>query len=384
MPLGNTTTSNLIIPELWLEAVAGALPGMSVLGRTGAVRVETGLPGGVRPGSPINVPYFGNLGEMRDYADGDSIDVQQLTMTEEQATVVRSGIAFNITDMARRLGGYADPYGEATRQFVALAEKRADKAAMDAINAGGLPTQMVLNVHSSSSPVYLDRDLVTEGRMRWGDEQDGVAAMVCHSVTLKNLLKLKNGDGAPLLRVMRQDNATGVIEFEGMPPVYVSDRNPVSFTITAAGTAPPTVTVSGHAYGDFNLRLEVTTGGARGTALFRWSINGGTSWEATGVATAAEVELGDTGLTATFATGTYATDNVYTCERPAYTTTLLKAGAVVFWTDPPNAEDFRDPLRKATISATEILHVTHRYKRMPGKTRPGCVRIIHNNRVAAA
>lgn len=382
MALGYTTSANLIIPELFLEAVAGALPGMSVLGKTGAVRVETGLPGGARPGSPIHVPYFGTLGELRDYADGDAIDVQQLTMTEEQSTVVRSGIAFNITDMSRRLAAYADPYGEASRQFTALVGRRADRAGMGALNAAGLPTPMVLDLHSASSPVYLDRDLVIEGRMRWGDEQDGVAAMVGHSVTLNNLLKLKDGDGAPLLRVVRQDNATGVVEFEGLPPFYASDLAPVEFPITATGTTPPTVTVSGYAYGNFNLRLEITTLGVRGVAIFRWSINGGASWEASNVVTAAEVELGDTGLTANFAAGTYAVDNVYACSEPSYTTNLVKAGAVVFWTDPPNAEDFRDPLRKATISATEILHVTHRYKRMPGRSKPGVVRIKHNNRRA--
>lgn len=384
MALGNTTSSNLIVPEFFLEAVAGELPGMSVLGATGAVRVETGLPGGARPGSPIHIPYFGTLGEMRDYADGDAIDVQQLAMTDETATVVRSGIAFNITDMARRLAGYADPYGEAARQFTALVARRADKAAMDALNGSGLPTQMVLDVHSASSPVYLDRDLVTEARLRWGDEQDGVAAIVGHSVTLKNLLKLKDGNGQPLLRVMKQNNDTGVVEFDGMPPFFTSDRAPVAFAITSAGTAPPTVTVSGHAYGDINLRVEVTTGGARGVALFRWSINGGSTWEASGVTTAAEVELGTTGLTAAFASGTYTNDNVYTCTSPEYTTALVKTGAMVFWTDPPNAEDFRDPLRKATISATEILHVSHRYVRMPGKTKPGVVRILHNNRIASA
>ncbi len=238
MALGNTTTSNLIVPELWLEAVAGALPGMSVLGATGAVRVETGLPGGARPGSPVNVPYFGTLGEMRDYADGDAIDVQQLSMTEENASVVRSGIAFNITDMARRLAGYADPYGEAARQFTALVARRADKAAMDALNGSGLPTQMVLDVHSSSSPVYLDRDLVTEARLRWGDEQDGVAAIVGHSVTLKNLLKLKDGNGQPLLRVMKQDNATGVVEFDGLPPFFTSPARRTG-TSTSASRSPP-------------------------------------------------------------------------------------------------------------------------------------------------
>jgi len=351
---------------------------MPVMGKTGAVRVETGLPGGVRPGSPIHVPYFGSLGRMKDYADGAAIDVSQLTMSDETASVIRSGIAFNITDMSRRLAGYADPYGEASRQFLNAVADRANEAALAAANASGLPTSMVLDVYSGASPVRLDRDLMIEARMRWGDEQDGVAAITTHSVVMKRLLKLKDNDGLPLLRVVRQDNDLGTIEFEGLPPIYPSDLNPVEFPITATGTTPPTVSVTGKAFGDYDLRLEVTTGGARGTALFRWSINGGTTWEATGVVTAAEVELGDTGLTVNFATGTYATDNVYACEEPKYTTLLLKRGSILFWADPPNAEDFRDPLRKATINATDILHVTHRYKRMPGRLRPGVVKIIHN------
>lgn len=380
--LGNTTSSNLIIPELWVDAVAAGMAGLPVFGATGAVRVEMGLPGGARPGSPVNVPYFGQLGAMRDYADGAAIDVQQLTMTDEAASVVRSGIAFNLTDMARRLAGYADPMGEAARQFVEQVKLRANDAALDAANATGLPTGMLLDLYSGSSPVYLDRDVLVEARMRWGDEQDGVAAVTCHSVTLKNLLKLKDANGNPLLKVLRQDDETGVIQFEGLPPIFPSDRNTVEFPIAEAGTTPPDLTISGRAYGDYNLRFEITTGGSRGTALFRWSINGGSTWEETGVATAAEVVLGETGLTAAWSTGTYATDNVYTCTRPAYSTLLVKRGAIVFWSDPPNTESVRDPLRMATVSATEVLHVTHRYKRMPGRVRPGIVKVRHNNPIA--
>lgn len=378
MATGNTTTSNLIIPELWVDAVAGAIGGMSVLGKTGACRVETGLPGGAKGGDTVNVPYFGSLGTMADYADGEAIAVSQLSMTNEQATVVRSGIAFNITDMARKLAGYADPYAEGGRQFAAALEQRANAAMVTAANASGLPTAMVVDQYSASTPVRLDRDLLIEAKMRWGDEQDGVSAITGHSAVLKSLLKLKDGDGQPLLRVMKQDMNTGVVEFEGLPPFYTSDLNPVEFPITATGTTPPTVTVTGRALGDYSVRIEITTLGARGTSLFRWSIDAGTTWEESGVATAASVELGDTGLSANFAVGTSATDNVYVCSEPKYSTLLVKQGALVFWTDPPNAEDFRDPLRKATISATDILHVAHRYKRMPGRRKPGVVKIVHN------
>lgn len=84
--------------------------------------------------------------------------------------------------------------------------------------------------------------------------------------------------------------------------------------VTSAGTTPPVVGITGTPNGYHNLRVEITTGGARGTAVFKWSIDGGATYT-TGVTTAATVVLTGTGLTLTFATGTdYATDNVYTAH----------------------------------------------------------------------
>lgn len=81
--------------------------------------------------------------------------------------------------------------------------------------------------------------------------------------------------------------------------------------VVAAGTTPPTVTTSGTAGALYMFRVEITTGGSRGTAVFRWSSDNGATYT-TGVTTAASVVLGSTGITVAFATGTYATDNVYT------------------------------------------------------------------------
>src|SRR5216684_1248194 len=61
--------------------------------------------------------------------------------------------------------------------------------------------------------------------------------------------------------------------------------------VTATGTAPPTVTLSGTPNDGYNIRIEITTAGVRGTAVFRWSSNGGTSYTSN-VVTAATVALG--------------------------------------------------------------------------------------------
>lgn len=89
---------------------------------------------------------------------------------------------------------------------------------------------------------------------------------------------------------------------------------PEMTSVTSAGTAPPVVSLTGTPNGYHNVRIEITTGGARGTAVFRWSADGGATWTSA-VTTAATVVLTGTGLTAAFATGTdYATDNVYTAH----------------------------------------------------------------------
>jgi hypothetical protein len=85
-------------------------------------------------------------------------------------------------------------------------------------------------------------------------------------------------------------------------------------TPLATGTTPPAVTIAATDAGQPTasaLRIEITTGGARGTALFKWSTNDGTTFEATGVATAATVALASANITVTFPVGTYNTDNVY-------------------------------------------------------------------------
>jgi hypothetical protein len=94
----------------------------------------------------------------------------------------------------------------------------------------------------------------------------------------------------------------------------------------ATGTSPPAVTISGQLEQSIALRLEVQTTGLRGTATFRWSTDGGATWAASGVLTAATAALGSTGITAAFPAGTYTSDNVY-------------QGTVATWADQsPNAK----------------------------------------------
>jgi len=84
------------------------------------------------------------------------------------------------------------------------------------------------------------------------------------------------------------------------------------------------VTLSGRpTLGSYLMILQVTTGGALGTAIFKWSSDGGYTWT-TGVTTAATVLLGSTGMTANFPSVgvTYDTSNAYAAAPPVPETIL--------------------------------------------------------------
>lgn len=87
---------------------------------------------------------------------------------------------------------------------------------------------------------------------------------------------------------------------------------------TTTGTSPPAVTLSGTPaasqavsatpYVEIDVN-DVTGGTGLGQAKFQWKLNG--SVQQTGQPTAASFAIGSTGLTAVFAAGPYANDNVY-------------------------------------------------------------------------
>jgi len=123
--------------------------------------------------------------------------------------------------------------------------------------------------------------------------------------------------GGPVYLVRLAETAPGVpgsVTQTGAGPAITSPK--LGGTVVAAGTAPPVVSLSGSTpIAFYEIVVEITTGGARGTAVFRYSLDGGDTWTESGVTTAATYLMPGTGVTLNFATGTdYSTDNVYTAS----------------------------------------------------------------------
>lgn len=380
MATGTTTSSNFTVsPQVLLECVREGIQGMRVLGTTGIVQINSSLPADKRQGETITVPFLMHIGEWKEYNENDPIDVTQMQDSNETSSVARSGKAFTMTDMARVLRGYASPM-EAGREMLqeglATWVERKSIAAMTTL--GVSRPAIVVNVHSASTPRYYDLDLHIAVRSRFGDELRNMAGTVMHSQAINRMLLAKDADGNRLNKLLTQDDENGVYVFEGMGRFYASDLMPVEYTVVSTGTTPPVLTLTGNPKGMYDqIRVECTTLGAFGTAQIRISTDGGTSWVASAITVPVSGVVDrtdDLGLLFTFATGTFAANNVYT-SRGKTTSVTAKKGAVVFWHnnfgDGGAPEEQRDVLRKNTIVAADVLGVVHAYKKLNGSTRPG-------------
>jgi HK97 family phage major capsid protein len=215
-----TKKGDVFIPELLEDALVGAYRGMIALYGTGAAIIKTSMPAGkAQLGDQVKIPYFNTMGELQDLnADGDALTPTGVSTTVELATVRHSGLSFEATKWAE-LSGVSDPYAEGARQMAVATVRRIDQALIDVATAAGSDL-LTKDVYSAVTPRTMDYDLIIDGKMLWGDEQDEIAMMVVHSKTKGDLYKLKDSIGRPLLVDPTQG---GLSTFAGIP-IMVSDR----------------------------------------------------------------------------------------------------------------------------------------------------------------
>lgn len=400
-----TVVSDLFQPEVLSEAVQGVFSQKTAfmgsrLAALGAVVVEGSMPeGGPKAiGVTIRVPYFGTIGEFTNNPDGSSTTPNKIQQTSETATVTRDSLAFEVSAWAQGIAAVSpnliDPYEEAARQVLVAAERAMDKRIITAASAAGV---YVKDVYSSTVPVTINWDLVIDAKVEgWGDEQDDLAGILVHSHTHKDMMKLKDSTGRPLLIQSQQDDGP-LDRFCGLP-VVISDRVPLTGStmgaVTSSGTTPPVATLTGTPLGAWKLVIDCQLSHASDT-LIRFSVDGGNTWSANIAATDSGVPValidtaidslvgvnGATGLSVAFAAGTFNADNLWTSTASVKTMSmLLKKRALAFWYNRGALTMKTDTniLADTNIGAMHLYAATHRYRRMPTGTKPGVIQLVHN------
>lgn len=367
-----TTKSGLFYPEIFTDAIQAGWPNMMALYGTGAAIINANMPwGGERVGEKVKVPYFGSLGELEDIiTDGDALTPAALSQSVEEAVVAHAGKAFEITKFGA--DAVSDPYEEAARQMIEATQRRIDRA----LFAAALTTPLTIDDGSNA----LSFDHVVEAVAMFGDALEDIAMLAVSSKTYADLHKERDlTNGRPLL----VDPSAGGLKTVLGIPVVVSDKLAPSLlslsAVTADGTTPPTVTVSGTpASSHYKFIVKCTKAGARGTSEIKWSSNNGVTWSAA-VVTAATIALGDTGITLAMVNAAAAIDNVWTFGVTGVHTSLLcKKGSLVAWVNgTPSIDTDKDIYRDTQQAAVHVYYAVHRYVRMPGLELPGVVKLSH-------
>jgi N4-gp56 family major capsid protein len=240
MATGTTTTADLIVPEVWADAVAPTILGRAVLAQL--ADTDDKLVG--QPGETVIFPKFDYIGDADDLTEGVAMDTTKLSMSDSRATIKEAGKAVELTDSAT-LAAIGNPNSQAQTQLALSVARKIDKDLRTAAeythtNGGGGDEEATTAPLSLSVNGPLSWNVLTRAFALLGDEYDPqeLAGVVIHSAQHQQLLNDPNflsadkfGPGAVILR--------GQVGSIGMLKVFVSDRaTAVADVDPGAGTVP--------------------------------------------------------------------------------------------------------------------------------------------------
>lgn len=107
-----TKLENLVNPQVLADIISAELPNAIALAPLAVIGKD--LQG--RAGNTLTMPKYGYIGDAKDVAEGEDIEIAKMSTTTTEVTVKKAGKGIEITDEAV-LSGYGDPMGEGTRQL---------------------------------------------------------------------------------------------------------------------------------------------------------------------------------------------------------------------------------------------------------------------------
>jgi N4-gp56 family major capsid protein len=223
--MATTTASDLIVPEVWGDAVMVSVQGSAVL--LPLVDADDELVG--QPGDTVHFPKFNYIGDADDLTEGVAMTPTKMSMSDSYATIKEAGKAIELTDTAV-LTAIGRPNDQARTQLALSIARKIDSdiraaAEYEHTNGGA----------GDPEPTSAPLKITVTGPMSWGAYVSAIALMgdeyepadivgiVLHSsqhVALLNDDKFISSEsfGANAVIQRGQVGAIGTVR------VYVSDR----------------------------------------------------------------------------------------------------------------------------------------------------------------
>lgn len=227
--MAQTTSAQMIDPEVWGDMMQAEFVGRTVLGQeNGFATVDDTLEG--EPGSTVQFPKWMSLGDELDDLDESTAMTPALLDTDpgDTHTVKEAGKAAEVTDRAL-LVSYGDPLAEVRRQFGRMTVRKID---------GDLRAAAETTAKALTTGANFGAFTVADALGLFGDEADPAdfAGFVIHSKQRTDLFKDDNFISAD--KYGQSVLVRGEVGRIYNIPIVVSDR----VTVTDGGTAADTYT----------------------------------------------------------------------------------------------------------------------------------------------
>ena len=162
----NTTTgtylSSLFNPQVVADLIDTKLTDNMVFAPL--AKIDYTLQG--RAGNTVTLPYYSYIGAASAVSEGYDIGIRKLTQSTSSVTIVKYGIAVQLTDEAV-LSGYGNPIGEAAMQITTAIDDAMDNALLAALAANSASAQ---NYSASTALAPEDIPLALA---KFGEDSDG-------------------------------------------------------------------------------------------------------------------------------------------------------------------------------------------------------------------
>jgi N4-gp56 family major capsid protein len=218
MATGTTTKSTMIIPDVFGDIVTAKFKGKLVVANFALT--DNTLVG--TPGETIHFPKWNAIGDAEDLTENVEMVPEQLSTSDDTATIKEVGKAVEITDTAQ-LTGIGDPIGEAGTQVGKVVARKIDA---DLITEGVTNCLSARKIASTVTDAFHLK--VADAKSLWGDEAEDIAVLLVHSKLYTSLIKDANfisADKYPAGVLL-----TGAIGTIYGVPVVVTDRMPYNST----------------------------------------------------------------------------------------------------------------------------------------------------------
>ena len=133
-------------------------------------RIERTLEG--RAGNTVTLPYYSYIGAASTVSEGYDIGIRKLVQSTSSVTVVKYGVAVQLTDEAV-LSGYGDPMGEAASQIATSIDDAMDIALLAALDANSASEQNYTGASTGLIP-----DDIPLALAKFGEDADGQKALL--------------------------------------------------------------------------------------------------------------------------------------------------------------------------------------------------------------